>query len=465
MKRTSGHVGTGVVTAALAFIIAAAAAACAGHTGAMSTPTGALDAAHRGKVQPAASPTETPPSPSAYIDDTWNGFHVFQPFDNFDNKYIISAQQAAADGPLYNAVWGSNSGTMVAAWTTNNLTIRTSYYIPIGTDALTDQFANKGHKLPWWNTNHPDWVLYQCDEQTIAYVPGIPETPLDISNQAVISYLETLTGTYAEGHGYSAIGADFAELNNPTGGNNGGSRGCGVWTQNHTVWVQKFSGQAQDPAYAAAVLNWMSSFRRYLHGLPRPLALWGNNVPGFALPGDPNETQIVADLDIVEDESGEARYGKYADDKFFTNTISWAQYIQSLGKGYMPTDLWHVSALSDADIDYALAGYLMGKEQASAMTADPYGLYGMEHYYQAYKAPIGTPCAEMYGGKNYNGQLVYFRKYSGGLAVISTSATTSYTVTLPQSTYTDAVTGATINSPLLVAPDTGFVLLASNGCS
>jgi hypothetical protein len=464
MKQPPNRFRAGWMTAVLAsFIAASLAGACANHSGAAPTPG---TAARSGlvKARPHAAPTETPPPPSAYMDDTWNGIHVFQPFDNFDNKNIIPASQAAADGPLYNVVWGSDSGTMVAAWKTNNPTIRTSYYIPIGTDALTDQFGNKGHKKPWWQNHHPDWILYQCDQTTIAYVQGIPETPLDISNPDVIAYLESLVGTYAEGHGYAAIGADFAELNNPTGGNNGGSRGCGVWTQNHTVWVQKFSGNPVDPAYASAVLNWLSSFRAYTHGLPRPMALWGNNVPGFVPPGDPGETQIVADLDIVEDESGDARYGKFADDKFLNNTVTWAQYIQSQGKGYMPTGLWHVPALSSSQIEYAIAGYLMSKEQASAMTADPYGTYGIEHYYPAYTAPIGTPCAEMYGGPHYNGQYVYYRAFSGGLAVLSTSATTTYTVTLPQASYTDAVTGATVTSPLSVGPDNGFVLLNASGC-
>ena len=458
-SRKSARVTAGGLVGFLVVVLAG----CGGHGSAISTP-GALGNDHAQRARPNASPTEPPPSPSAYIDDTWNGIHVFQPFDNFDNKNIISSTQAIADGPLYQAVWGSNSGTMVQSWRTNNRTLRASYYIPIGTDALRDQFGNKGHKVGWWINHQPDWILYECDKTTVAYVPGIPETPLDISNPAVISYLETLTGTYAENHGYAAIGADFAELNNPTGGANGGSHGCGVWTQNHSVWVQKFSGMAQDPAYANAVLGWMSSFRSYLHGLPRPMALWGNNVPGFVSPGDSGETQIVANLDIVEDESGDARYGKFADDRYFNNRVSWAQTIQAQGKGYMPTGLWHVPALTNAQIEYAIASYLMSKEQASAMTADPYGTYGIEHYYQAYKAPIGTPCAEMFGGPHYNGQYVYYRNYSGGLAIESTSATTTYSVTLPYPSYTDAVTGATVTSPLSVGPDTGFVLLTSNGC-
>ena len=411
---------------------------------------------------PNPSPTETPPAQSAYIDDTWTGIHVFQPFDNFDNKYIIPPSQAAADGPRYNAVWGSNSGQMVAAWKTNNATIRTSYYLPLGTDALTDQFGDLGHGIDWWQQNHPDWVLYECDKTTIAYVGGIPEVPLDISNQSVVQYLDDLAGGYAEANGYAAVGVDFAEVNNPTGGGGGGSRGCGVWTQNHTVWVQKFSGQQVDPAYAAAVLNYLATFRHSLHGMQRPLALWGNNVPGTKNYGDATEQQVIGDLDIVEDESGDARYGHYADNVYFNNRVRWARYIQGLGKGYMPTGLWHETQLTNAEIEYAIASYLMSKEQASALTADPYGYYGQEHYYPAYQAAVGRPCAEMY--KPVATDDVYFRKYSGALAVQSTSGSQTYTVSLPQASYTDAVTGQTVTSPVQVTPFDGLVLLTPNGC-
>jgi len=209
------------------------------------------------------------------------------------------------------------------------------------------------------------------------------------------------------------------------------------------------------------VLGWLSSFQQYLHALHRPLALWGNTVPGQVTFGDPQQAQITSYLDIVEDEAGDARFGHFADETYFTNRVKWAVYAQSLGKGYMVTGLWHVAQLTNAQIEYAIAGYLMSKEQASSMTADPYGFYGMEHYYPAYQAPIGTPCAEMYLAR----PKVYFRQYSGGLAILNTSGQATYSVALPEPTYTDAVTGATVTSPLSVPPFSGFVLLTAQGCT
>ena len=356
---------------------------------------------------------------------------------------------------------------MVTAWETNNPSILTSMYLQVGTDAVIAQFGMLGHKLAWWKKNHPDWILYECDQTTIAYIAGSMQTPLDISNPAVITYLQNLIGPYSESNGYSALGLDFVQLENLTGTKGGPSRGCGVWTTGAggPTWVQKFSGNGSDPAYAAAVLNYLSSFRSYLHGLSRPLALWGNHIVATAAEGDPQEEQLLGDLDLVLDESSYARYGSFSDQANFKHTLYWADYLQTLQKGYIAAALFHTSALSNAQLEYAIASYLMSKNQASALYAFPYGNYGIEYYYPSYAASVGSPCGKVYGGPGYQhlGELVYYRQYTGALSVLNTGSKT-YSVNLPQTSYVDAVTGAAVTSPLTVGPFAGFVLLNSAGC-
>ena len=410
----------------------------------------------------------TSPPPSQFIDDTWSGVHLFLPFDNFKNKYVFTPGQAQTDGPLYDAVWGSNTPQMVAAWHTNHPTLRAGYYITIGTDALLTQFGQLGHPISWWQANHPDWILYECDQKTVAYLGGLPTVPLDISNPAVINYLVNLIGTYAENNGYDMLSMDLANPVNPTGGQKGGTHGCGVWTEQNfqRIWVQKFSGQQVDPTYTSAILNYLSAVDQFAHSQSRPMAVWGNNSVGTVTPGDATEQKFVAALDVVSDETGFANYGKFATDKQFNNIVSWSSTIQGQGKGYLVTALFKTSQLTNPEVEYAMATYLMEKAQAAAMTAYPYGMYGTDQYQAAYGAPIGTPCGPMYGGPSYlhKGQYVYYRAYSGGLSVVNTKVGTPYTVSLPQLSYTDAVTGQTVNSPLTVGPDTGFVLLNSAGC-
>jgi hypothetical protein len=109
----------------------------------------------------------------------------------------------------------------------------------------------------------------------------------------------------------------------------------------------------------------------------------------------------------------------------------------------------------------------MGKEQASVLWTSRYVGEGLEHYFHQYKAKIGPPCQEMYGGPGYHGlgQYVYFRKFAGALALVSTSATQTYSVTLPKPSYKSIDDGSIVRSPVTVTPQAGMVLLTTDGCS
>ena len=181
-----------------------------------------------------------------------------------------------------------------------------------------------------------------------------------------------------------------------------------------------------------------------------------------------SETQIIADLDVVLDESGFANYGQYSTDQYFNTTVQWALYIQSQLKGFMDVNEWHESQqLTNAEIDYALATYAIIKEQAALVYASPYGQYGEEHYLMQYTAKIGPPCNEFYGGPSYLGlgRYAYYRQYRMALALVNTSPSVTYVVKLPQKSYTDIASGATVTSPLSLPPHSGFLLSTpGRGC-
>jgi hypothetical protein len=216
------------------------------------------------------------------------------------------------------------------------------------------------------------------------------------------------------------------------------------------------------------MLAYLATARAYLHGQSRPLAIWGNNVPGNYTFGDSGETQVIGDLDVVLDESGFANYGKYSTDTYFNNTVQWGLYIQAQGKGLMDVNEWQDAQLSNAEFDYALATYAMVKERAAVIFAAPYGEYGEEHYFTQYTTKLGPPCQEMYGGAAYLGlgRLAYYRQFRQALALVNTSPTQTYVVTLPQSTYTDIASGTVITSPLSLGPNSGYLLsVPGQGCS
>ena len=406
--------------------------------------------------------------------DTSVGIHALQVFDEA-HGYTISAAEGAADGQRYASVWGVRSPHMASAWHTQNAGLNALIYTPYDTDATGSGLSkSKG----WWIANHPDWILYECDQTTIAYVSGLPGIPLDIANPAVRDYQVGLLGSYAEENGYDGVAADIVSLNNNTGHADSGHGGCGVWTNNHTTWVAKFSGTSIDPRWATATEIWVAAMHAALRDqavFPRPLGLAVNtNVDAYQAPvggrgGDSGERAIVANADVIMNEAGFAMWGSYVGDRAFNNAVGWMEFAQSLGEATLTTDDWNhqTQAPSTAELDYSIATYLMGKEQAAALYVGQNQIYGKENYYAEYAASIGRPCAAMYGGPDdphYRGENVYLRRYSGGIAVVNVNGTTPYTVDLPKTSYRD-IEGGHVTSPLTIQPDSGVVLLTAHGCT
>jgi len=380
--------------------------------------------------------------------DTWNGFGLYQPFDG-----NITAQQATADAGRYVLTWGPGKPT---AWYAGNPALNISYYLPFDTDADRTLFGDLGHPLSWWQSSsgHPDWILYQCDQTTPAWVGGLPDNvPLDVSNTQVVAYQMALVGPYMQANGYNSLAADVISLKNANGG-------CGVWTQNHTVWVQKFTGQREDPAWAAAVQFWTAYAQWYLHGLTHQAALLANAPIGDAPMNDPANKELASHIDALYDEGGFTNFGsKIADQGEFRTKVWWMMYIQSLGKPYLVTDLWKGTEPDASQREYAFATYLMGKGHRAAMFTSQLGTYGSEHYWPEYTAPVGSPCTP-----RYSGQHVDLRKFTLSLVIVNSSGST-IDVTLPQpaSAYTD-IEGQPVTDPMPVPAQSGLVLLTANGC-
>ena len=335
-----------------------------------------------------------------------------------------------------------------------NAQISTGYYLPFDTDADVGDFGDLGHSLQWWVSAHPDWILYRCDRRTPARVGGLPDNvPLDISNPAVGAYQMQLVVPFMRANGYTSLTVDVLSLQNGPGG-------CGIWTHDHTRWVQKFSGQQKDSRYAAAVLAWMSYVQWFLH-VQHPQFPMLVNAPGWVTARDPGQEALISHLDGFQDEGGYTGWGNHmVDEASFLNKEWWAQYVQAQGKAYLVTDLWRDSEPNPAERDFSVSTYLMSKAHQAAMVTARYGHYGVEHYWPEFASAIGTPCASM-----YHDQGVYFRKYTGALVVVNPTGVTA-SITLPRSAraYAD-MEGRTVNDPLTLNKDDGFVLLTTSGCN
>lgn len=91
--------------------------------------------------------------------------------------------------------------------------------------------------LPWWQKNHPDLVLYQCDRVTPAWEcfagEGCAHTsvPLDLTNPATLQYQLETGFQPAASEGYTAIALDNYGLTNQWSA-------CGAFKGPNNAWVQ-----------------------------------------------------------------------------------------------------------------------------------------------------------------------------------------------------------------------------------
>jgi hypothetical protein len=395
-----------------------------------------------GAQQDSLSPfpgTLFPPRTSS-VDDTWENIHLFQVFDGG-----ITKQQATAHAFRYGLVWGTSKPE---AWTAGNSNIVTSWYAPFNGDFTTH------HDLTWWKANHPDWILYKCDQRTPAGMGGLTNVPLDISSRAVVKWQMTNYAPSMENGGYDAFAGDLVGLSNAGGG-------CGVWING--AWHQRFTGAKEDDAWAQAVLAWHRYAFSYLHSLPRPLALAVNNVPENRPFGDPEEDELLNNVDFVDDESSFTNYGNgYASDSRVQLIVQWMKYVQGLNKTYIVDDKWNTQKLTRQQFEWAAGTYLLGKYHHASVFIDHLPGYGYEYWFPQYRANIGHPCGDMYPDLLKTG--VFYRKYSHGFVVVNATFTKNFVVRLPLPTYT-SIWGDIVLSPVKINADDSQVLLTSlNGC-
>jgi hypothetical protein len=105
-----------------------------------------------------------------------------------------------------------------------------------------------------------------------------------------------------------------------------------------------------------------------------------------------------------------------------------------------------------AQVQWAMANYLLAKNNVSYMYMTGYQEYGYLYLRPEYSAPIGSATDTMYQSQN-----VYMRDFTKGKVIVNPSSSQSYMIALPQNTYQDLY-GNAINS-LTLGPGSGIVLV------
>src|SRR5260370_9469284 len=94
--------------------------------------------------------------------------------------------------------------------------------------------------------------------------------------------------------------------------------------------------------------------------------------------------------------------------------------VQAEKRGIPFYEIDRFSPVSNADLEWTLASYLLSKEHLSALSIEQVA-GGHDERFQVENTPIGTPLGEMYAAQN-----VYWRNYSGGAGVSYPSSTPSH---------------------------------------
>ena len=378
-------------------------------------------------------------------------------FDYYGGYIPIS--QIDQYGRRFDAVWGS---VEPVPWTAVHPGMFASQYFIMG----LDQYSVTHHTLTWWQQNHPDWIFYACTAsgsptRDIAVMGGIdvPDMPLDIHNSSAVAYQISTMARAAKSAGYTALAIDQVVFwNIYKGGNpnfgqtkNSTEYGCGSW---HGSTFQRHYASPTDPAYITDVLNFVAQARSIAHSYGLTLIV---NHPAGSI-GNSAERQLLANTDIVQDETGFSDYGRYrtGNGSTFHAELPYVRYAQEHGTGVLVIDKFiNETTVDTLGFEYSLATYLLGNEGGLLLYVGTH--YGTLQYHPEYNAAIGRACSAVSGGPS-----VYSRRFSGGLSVVNASAY-SASFKLPAGTYHD-IEGRTIHSTLSLTANDAYVLLGGSGC-
>ncbi len=414
--------------------------------------------APNGAAVPTADANATaPPSHAAAppygLPNTTTGIHIGLPFDH---NTVPAAMAGHAD-----IVFGSS-------WIAQPPSVYHTLYLPFDRDEDRRYYATAGAQgIAWWQANHPNWIEYRCDKSTVAYESANTHSvPLDTANPAVRAYIErtyiapALDGALPGYNGatFEAVGFDNFQMEN--GSDYSGQR-CGHWTgaRGTSRWVAQYNGTTNDPTYRRNNVAVAGAYQRYIHAHFPHSAMVANFSYDPAYPTD--SAHLMDKIDVLFDEQGYTRGNNappwnYTDAAWLSKQRAMQAYLGTNGHGVIDINQEPVpfAKLTAAQVQWALANYLLEKNSASYLYVTGYQEYGHAYTRPEYAAPIGSTMGGMYPSQG-----VYMRTFTNGLTVVNPSSTTSFALKFPAGTFKDLNGHAVVSVTL--GPASGLVLLGA----
>jgi hypothetical protein len=406
-----------VVIAAVVLVALPPASGLGGSGGSPSSPNGE------------ASPVPTPIPVS--LSDTTQNIHIGLAFDSQVTDF--NSLRGKID-----IVWGASKAESVPG----------AFIISYNpSERIGNAAVGPLYSFSWFKQNHPDWIVYRCDRTTPAYGFGEPNTPLDITNPAVLQFIMDQEIIPQIKAGYDGIGFDNVGFDNMW-------ERCGHFDRQGN-WVPIYTGLQQDPIYQQSILTWGREMYTMIKQYDPKIKVALN----FSYDSK-HQTfweQMLPYVDILVDEAGYTNFGDpgypYLTDSYWTTYSAFLQHYQAADstRGVFLFDESPTSTVTPDQMEWALANYLLVKGQHTYVTVVGQQQYGQFYDQPAYHIAIGSPLG-IYAQKG----CVYQRSYTGGLALVNPSSQNSCSVKLSRAYKTLA--GTTVSSVDL-GPHSGAVLL------
>jgi hypothetical protein len=395
------------------------------------------------------------------------------PRAQFFDYYITNT--SVYSGKVY-FLWGAKS-------TSQPSPVVPGYYVPYARDPNHSTVTN--HTLAWYQANHPDWVVYQCDSNGNPLTPASSiystaygytytsgsttyiDMPLDITNSAVRTYYFNNFVLPAIQAGWTEIDLDNVALTN-------WDNRCGIYTNSGTTWVRQYNGASNsiDTAYEASVLSWVQWLTAQIHSYG--VGVVGNlTFPQGSNQLLPNFTQLVNTVDMWIDETGFTAHqdanindATWATKFNFVRTNS-SRYYAPMNKTTSGTTMISpapsteptATPASQSQIVWSVANYLLYREAHTLLSVTGVNDPGYFVDNPVMNISVGSPSAAPF--QTASG--VWERAYTGALVLVNPSSTVSGTVTLGNSgsssgNWQDTYGTVYSTGQITLSPNTGAIL-------
>lgn len=306
----------------------------------------------------------------------------------------------------------------------------------------------------WVRQNHPEWIMYRQDRQTLAYdYPSDPNhrlLPLDYTNPDVRSWYVDNFIDPVIANGYPMAAFDLVNVTN-------NYERAGHFDANGN-WVQMYEPGLDNAQYRRDAEAWLAYLTDYLHA--HGVSVTANiNVLAFLDPPPErlaSAMRMIRTVDMWTNEGGFTKGEEIglADGEWIKQFMLTRYTVSNRCLTQIAlTRSRYLADASDQQVDYAIGNYLLTREDCSMLALTGAGDYGSyverpELFFDIGK-PAGDPWRDSSGA--------WTRSFTGGLVYVNPSSTRTSLVSLPSGTWTDS-NGQTYSGQVSLPPISALVL-------